>query len=197
MLYDCSLSVGGDFNTDLDVVNPVSNLINRFIVDNGLHRCDSLLVNANNRCTYFNESQGSQSAIDYFLASDLRMVSMCEILDLNINLSDHAPVRVNCQCTVANGHGVTDDNVGNDTTSVAHLRWDYADLSLYRECTHYHLQPILTDILELENCADITPENLDWLYGRFVYALQVSSNAAVPSYHKKILNFGGIKNSTS
>ena len=183
------LLFGGDFNTDLDVVNPVSNLINRFIVDNGLHRCDSLLVNANNRCTYFNESQGSQSAIDYFLASDLRMVSMCEILDLNINLSDHAPVRVNCQCTVANGHGVTDDNVGNDTTSVAHLRWDYADLSLYRECTHYHLQPILTDILELENCADITPENLDWLYGRFVYALQVSSNAAVPSYHKFFFKF--------
>ena len=48
--------IGGDFNTDLDVTNPISNLINCFIVDNGLHRCDSLLVNANNRCTYFNES---------------------------------------------------------------------------------------------------------------------------------------------
>jgi len=73
------------------------------------------------------------------------MVSVCEILDLSINLSDHAPVRVICQCTVANSRGVTDDrpNVGNDTTSVAHLRWDYADLSLHRECTGYHLQPIL------------------------------------------------------
>ena len=73
------------------------------------------------------------------------MVSLCEILDLSVNLSDHAPVRVICQCTVANSRGVTDDrpNVGNDTTSVAHLRWDYADLSLYHESTGYHLQPIL------------------------------------------------------
>ena len=166
--------------------------------------CDSLLVNANNRCTYFNESQDSQSTTEYFLASDMRMVSVCEILDLSVNLSDHAPVRVICQCTVANSRGVTDDrpNVGNDTTSVAHLRWDYTfiitpkqqtvdkiiqynttqhnhhksrkeliytvinqiksnhinytDLSLYRECTGYHLQPILTDILHSEKCADIS-----------------------------------------
>jgi len=58
-------------------LNPISNLINCLVVDNELHRCDSLLVNANNRCTYFNESQDSQSAIDYFLASDMRMVSVC------------------------------------------------------------------------------------------------------------------------
>ena len=68
------------------------------------------------------------------------MVSVCEILDLSINLSDHAPVGlcIICQCTVTvdNGCGVTGDrpNVGYDTTFVAHLRWDYADLYLYREC---------------------------------------------------------------
>jgi len=118
----------------------------------------------------------------------MRLVSVCEILDLSINLSDHAPVYI-CQYTVANSRGVTDDrpNVRNDTTSVAHLRWDYADLSLYRECTGYHLQPILTDILDLEKCADITPEKLDWLYDRLVNALEISCNAAVPSYYKKFL----------
>jgi len=39
-----------------------------------------------------------------------------------------------------------------------------------------------TAILDLEKCADITPEHLDWLYDRLVNALQISSNAAVPSY---------------
>ena len=73
---DCGkmVLIGGDFNTDLDVANPISNLINCFIVDNGLHRCDRLLVNANNRCTYFNESQGSQSAIDYLLVSNMSIL---------------------------------------------------------------------------------------------------------------------------
>ena len=29
--------IGGDFSTDLDVANPISNLINCCSVDNGLH----------------------------------------------------------------------------------------------------------------------------------------------------------------
>ena len=69
------------------------------------------------------------------------------------------------------------------------MRWDYADLSLYHECTGYHLQPILTDILHLEKCTDFTPEKLDGLYDRLVNALQISSNAAVPSYYKNIFKF--------
>ena len=31
------------------------------------------------------------------------MVSVCEVLDLSINSSYHAPVRVICQCTLDNG----------------------------------------------------------------------------------------------
>ena len=39
---DRLIIIGGDFNTDLDRVNPASDLINRFAATNGLHRCDKL-----------------------------------------------------------------------------------------------------------------------------------------------------------
>ena len=39
---DSVIVVGGDFNSDLDMSNPASDLINRFVKDNCLYRCDKL-----------------------------------------------------------------------------------------------------------------------------------------------------------
>ena len=36
--------MGGDFNSDLNVVNSASDLIKKFMVDYGLIRCDSLFA---------------------------------------------------------------------------------------------------------------------------------------------------------
>ena len=39
---DRLIIIGVDFNTDLDKVNPASDIMHKFAATNGLHRCDKL-----------------------------------------------------------------------------------------------------------------------------------------------------------
>ena len=60
---DHFIIIGGDFNTDLGKVNRASDLLNRFVANNGLYRCDQLsngvdLCQSGTRCTYYNGSRG-------------------------------------------------------------------------------------------------------------------------------------------
>ena len=71
-LPDHFVVVVGD---NLDETNPVSNLINQFVADAGLSRCDnsSGTMTVNRECIttyYYNESLGCGSTIDNFLVSD-------------------------------------------------------------------------------------------------------------------------------
>ena len=67
---DRTVIIGGDFNTDLDKSNPASDLLNRFIIDYKFERCDTLQTNGQKRVTFFNDGQGAQSQIDFFLCND-------------------------------------------------------------------------------------------------------------------------------
>ena len=59
--------VGGDFNCDLDKSNSASDLINTFVKDNCLFRCDQLQESINKQPTFYNDLQGVQSTINFFL----------------------------------------------------------------------------------------------------------------------------------
>jgi len=77
--------VGGDLNSNLDETNPVFNLINQFVADAGLLRCDnsSGAMTVNRECiiTYLNESIGCGITIEYFSVSDSTYVSSYDVLD--------------------------------------------------------------------------------------------------------------------
>lgn len=87
---DCDCLVGGDFNSDLSDcrAHAANTVINDFIVSNKLHRCD-VLFPAATKYTYVSESLNCASTIDYMLTSDPLLTVAYNILDIDINLSDH------------------------------------------------------------------------------------------------------------
>jgi exonuclease III len=92
---NCQFIIAGDFNTDLNSNTAASRTINKFITDNCLSRCDVVFPLANNQ-TYYNESTHCSSTIDYILTSHIDDVIAFNIIDLDINLSDHFPLMAVC-----------------------------------------------------------------------------------------------------
>jgi len=132
--------IRGDFNTDLDKVNPASDLINRFVAINGLYRCDKTRNGADKcqsdaRYTYYNDSQGVQSTVDFLLTNDASAVLSFAVMDRVMNLSHHTPIAI--QCRSDNLTPVRDwssqgrcgsriRSATDDQSVVRNLRWDYA-----------------------------------------------------------------------
>jgi len=50
-----------------------SDLVNWFIADNGLYKCDIVAGTRNRHCTYYNEALNHESILDYFLVSNSGM----------------------------------------------------------------------------------------------------------------------------
>ena len=48
------------------------------------------------------------------------------------------------------------------------LRWDHANLEMYRHLTGLHLQSVLSDLMDLESLPAIAPIAVDQLYARVV-----------------------------
>ena len=60
-----------------------------------------------------------------------------EVLDLDVNYSDHRPVAIKCVCMVRqrDHHLDIDRSSHADKKTVTQLRWDHADLLLYHSIT--------------------------------------------------------------
>ena len=184
---DCVTFIGGDFNTDLDKSGPAADVINRFARDHCLSRCDLLGVSCGKQFTFYNECQGSQSTIDFFLTSDPCTVSHFHVVDLGCNLSDHMPIMIECVLANASTDCVSRNvSDGGPTATVSHLRWDHGDLSRYRELTHLTLQPILTKLIELESHSYGSKESLDYIYENIKHSLVTSAALSIP---RRKLNF--------
>ena len=76
----------------------MSQRINDFIRKNGLIRCD-VLFQKDNIATYVNDALHHQSTIDYILVSSCDCVCDFDILDPDINFSDHLPLILPCVCS--------------------------------------------------------------------------------------------------
>ena len=122
--------MSGDFNVDLDSMDSVANVVNKFCLENSLTRCDSLFGKPK-RDTYSNIALNHHSAIDYMLTTLATNVINFDILDPDINFSDHLPL----MCTVEISYDSHDRTLGPTYSSderkpheQIQLRWDHTDI---------------------------------------------------------------------
>ena len=123
--------IGGDFNSELGNCNEASDYFKKFLDTNSLVRCD-LAFPASQRYTYVNEALGHSSHIDYFVSDTVNDITDYYVLDPDINLSDHLPVAVSCECLCSN---ITPASDVPHKSKVKQLRWDHADLLSYYSTT--------------------------------------------------------------
>ena len=142
--------IGGDFNVDLDSDSTVSDLIflNCFVANNAFFRSDSIFGPGAKRYTYYQDARDVQSTLDYFLVSDKSVVLSYEVIDRGSNLSDHLPI---CLCIRFSPVSVSvrDGNNRSDP-GVKQLRWDHANLSVYRETIGFYFKWLYDEVIELE-----------------------------------------------
>jgi len=95
------------------------------------------------------------------------------MLDTDINLSDHRPIIVDYHCN---------DSVFNDIYScrgsfikskasdcVPWLRWDHANLDMYRKLTEASLRPIYDELKEIELYPSVSAEIINHIYDKLIY----------------------------
>jgi exonuclease III len=191
---NCGLVIGGDFNTELDSFSSsstsITNIINKFLLDNKLHRCDQHFV-PSVRYTYSNDSLNHYRKLDYFVWDGITIKDF-NILDPDINLSDHLPIFVRCVVNVSEIKTKSNTKQRQDDDhSVIRLRWDHADLLAYYNCTFQHLQPIFYELSNIEN--DSIRYNdihlIDVMYERIVVALKSCATMTVPSRRQSFFKF--------
>lgn len=185
--------IGGDFNTNLDKNNPATDLLIKFASDNGLHRSDVLVNSCIKLCTYFNEALNNESTIDYFLVNDKDCVLSFETLDPDINFSDHRPIAIaviykHKRCD-DNDNWATHDSKPRTADCTTQLRWDHANLDLYRHITGEYLRPVYEELIELEKRSEVNSDVLDCIYNRIIVILRFGSDVAVPSCKKSFFKF--------
>ena len=95
---NCHLIVAGDFNSNLDKDDNISNMIDSFINEHSLTRCDDLFP-ASKVATYVNDALGHQSYLDYIVTSSPADIVRYEVLDVDINFSDHLPLLTIFTCS--------------------------------------------------------------------------------------------------
>ena len=159
--------------------------VNRFVIDNNLFRLDKLYPTTN-MCTYYNDSLHVSSKIDYFLTSDCSNAIGFNIIDLDVNLSDHLPILAVCR------YKNTGEKLEKPASSkyVNFLRWDHAPLGHYYEQTRVELLPVLDDLEQLLSAnGKLSNIELDIFYNRVVSALSHCSSLYIPRHKKNFYKF--------
>ena len=148
------------------------------------------------RDTYSNLALNHGSTIDYILTTKTRDCISWDILDPDVNFSDHLPL----MCTVK----ITFDSNGlklRSTTDIdkhqphehIQLRWDHADLASYYRFTGEHLESILLYVTEVSRSYDQNDQQIDYksvinyIYDDIVSTLVVGANQYVPHCRKNFV----------
>ena len=189
---DCNCLIGGDFNTNLDNSTSASDAINNLIDSKSLSRCD-VLFPISDGFTYFNDSTHCSSVIDYMLTSKSDSTIAFNVLDMDINLSDHRPIMAVCNCRF-NLDTFCEKDTPHGKSDIAHFRWDHAHLESYYEHTRLLLQPVLDSLDTLVVSAacieyDSIAAQADAIYTCVVDALRVSANLFIPKQTKNFFKF--------
>jgi len=189
----CNIIFAGDFNADLSKFDVVSAMINAYIADHALNRCD-VLFHKDNLITYDNTALNQHSCIDYFLTSSGDIVTEFDVLDPNLNFSDHYPVTVMCKINFPLNCNKSKQCGNASVTHVTQLRWDHADLASYYSYTGCYLQPVL-DKVDLITAYFDNSESIDYahavnvLYADIVDILVSAANAYVPKHQSNFYKF--------
>ena len=176
--------IGGDLNTDLNNNDLISTAVNDFIGAHNLSRLD-VAYPVSCRCTYFSESLNAQSCLDYFFTNNIDCTAGYNILDLEINLSDHLPILAVCKYP-----GSIKCPNSEPATNITFLRWDHAPLGQYYELTRVCLQPILDELNDMLKCVImLSTSDIDRLYCAVVAALKYSAGQCIPQRTKNFYKF--------
>jgi len=138
----CKIIVVGDMNVNLDSCDMMAN---NFAKHCCLRRCDDIFPGnsfGKKRYTYVNEALGKQSYIDYMLTSCIDDTADFNVLDPDINYSDHLPLFTRITNIVLDNKNIV--MVSQiEVSSQKYLRWDHADLAGYYASTGTSLSIIL------------------------------------------------------
>lgn len=185
--------VAGDFNVDLDSNDNIACLINSFCVKHSMVRCDDLFPRAKT-ATYVNNSLNHHSCIDYMLVSSSTLVTAFDVIDANINFSDHLPIIGSFISNAEANEKLNTVNRAND--SPIQLRWDHADLLGYYNYTRCNLEPILVRTNDLtsqfndNNCITNNFNDLiDQLHDDIIDILSIGAKNYVPHHRKNFYKF--------
>jgi hypothetical protein len=118
-----------------------------------------------------------------------------DVLDPNINFTDHLPIICSVEITVNQTAGSTHVNVEHNSHKLIQLRWDRADLISYCQYTGEQLKPILASIDALhsnyehsERLTSCTAE-IDRIYDDIVTIMVGCANQFVPHCRKNFFKF--------
>jgi hypothetical protein len=188
---DCHCCIAGDYNTDLNCHSFASDAVNNFIQSNSLFRCDSLFPSAN-RFTYVNESTNAASIIDYILVSNANQIIAFNVIDNDINFSDHLPIMAVCNFDTRIDLKDKPNALCSHAADCTYLRWDHARTDLYYDQTRELLQPILVDLDNLINYltdVDSLIDGVDRIYIRVVEILRNCGNMFIPKLKRNFYKF--------
>ena len=152
---DKDVIFGGDLNLNLENRDVFCDMINQFVSNNRLIRCDHLFFGAY-YSTYYNDSLNRYSTIDYLFTRNCEMVRNYNVIDPVLNLSDHRPVVIRYNCVVAKDSCCSNSNANSDInkSKTSFLRWDRANLAYYRELTRVQLTPVWHDLCSVDVLSD-------------------------------------------
>ena len=195
----CECIIAGDLNVDLINGNDdICRYINSFCDEHCLISCDSLNLPFGPRvATYVNLALQQQSTIDYILVSKPHLVNCFQVIEPDINFSDHLPlfarVSVEFSCNNASLHSSRQSS-SSSSPSVLQLRWDRADLVSYYQYTGCHLQPVSIFVDELlasynENQAIDYCSSICNVHDAIVNVLDSASQQFVPRYRKNFFKY--------
>lgn len=191
---DCEWLLAGDFNTDLNGTDCVAKLLNNFVAEHVLHRSD-ILFNKVGKATYVNDALNHCSCIDYMLISSCDEIMHFDVLDPDINLSDHLPLLAVFKCDFADVHNTAAAAAKHacDARPV-HYRWDHADLSAYYQFIGHALQPVLdrldSVVVQFNNHESIDcVAAIDACYNDVVTVLTTGAQTFVPQHRKNFYKF--------
>jgi len=177
---DCGIFIGGDFNTDPEKCNDVTN--------HSLCRCETNMPLRRLR-SYVNEPLGHYSVIDYFVCDAAMDILDNNVLDPDMNLSDRRPVAVRCKLAHQPVTEALEGVKGSKDSKVEQLRWDHAYNS-----TMCMLYPLYYELLEFENNSTISGKAnciafLESYYAKVVDCLNQSAGLHVPVHYKNYYKF--------
>ena len=184
---DYGLIVAGDFNSPLSDRSTVSALINKFLLDSNLSRCD-LSLPCQPDYTFLREMHGRYSKLDFVTYCNVNINSFT-VYDSVMNLSDHLPLITGFDCSIN-----LPDKCPPEQPKVKQLRWDHADIIGYNNSTQPYLQSALSLLQQFEVCnsthdSSVSTAFIEDVYDSIVSALRNCADDFVPKHHVNFYKF--------
>jgi len=140
---------GGDFNVDVNKISDAASIINSFFCAKWRLRVSNSLIKPNLDYTYFHDTIGSRSFIDFFFISDSLWLRSFVIKESHVNLSDHLPISITVRGCYNNNCVANPSNLINPKDNFVKLKWCSAAQADYRRVTAASGAPMLAEIVNV------------------------------------------------